>query len=93
MRTAPSGRRCRRSRRWRTSAGSRAGAQVLAVALTAGGTPQPLIAAQRYGQGRSMVFAGEASWRWRMQRPADDLSYERSGGSWRDGSRPARNPR
>lgn len=56
--------------------GSRPGAQVLAVALTAGGTPQPLIATQRYGQGRSVVFAGEASWRWRMQRPADDLSYE-----------------
>ncbi len=52
--------------------GSRAGAQVLAVALTAGGTPQPLIAAQRYGQGRSVVFAGEASWRWRMLRPAND---------------------
>ncbi|MGH9221602.1 MAG: hypothetical protein ACRD1W_20015, partial [Vicinamibacterales bacterium] len=37
--------------------GARPGAQVLAVALTAGGNPQPLIAAQRYGQGRSMVFA------------------------------------
>jgi uncharacterized membrane protein len=56
--------------------GTRPGAQVLAVALTAGGTPQPLIAAQRYGQGRSMVFAGEASWRWRMLRPAEDTSYE-----------------
>ena len=56
--------------------GARPGAQVLAVALTAGGTPQPLIAAQRYGQGRSMVFAGEASWRWRMMRPATDNSYE-----------------
>ncbi len=56
--------------------GARPGAQVLAVALTAGGTPQPLIAAQRYGQGRSMVFAGEASWRWRMMRPATDTSYE-----------------
>lgn len=56
--------------------GSRPGAQVLAVALTAGGTPQPLIAAQRYGQGRSVVFAGEASWRWRMLKPADDTSYE-----------------
>jgi uncharacterized membrane protein len=56
--------------------GTRPGAQVLAVALTAGGTPQPLIAAQRYGQGRSIVFAGEASWRWRMMRPADDTSYE-----------------
>lgn len=56
--------------------GSRPGAQILAVALTAGGTPQPLIAAQRYGQGRSVVFAGEASWRWRMMRPATDTSYE-----------------
>jgi len=56
--------------------GTRPGAQVLAVALTAGGTPQPLIAAQRYGQGRSVVFAGEASWRWRMMLPAEDLSYE-----------------
>ena len=56
--------------------GARPGAQVLAVALTAGGNPQPLIATQRYGQGRSMVFAGEASWRWRMMRPATDTSYE-----------------
>ena len=56
--------------------GARPGAQVLAVALSAGGNPQPLIAAQRYGQGRSMVFAGEASWRWRMMRPATDTSYE-----------------
>ena len=56
--------------------GTRPGAQVLAVALTAGGTPQPLIAAQRYGQGRSLVFAGEASWRWRMMLPAEDPSYE-----------------
>ena len=56
--------------------GSRPGAQILAVALTAGGTPLPLIAAQRYGQGRSVAFAGEASWRWRMMRPADDTSYE-----------------
>ena len=56
--------------------GPRPGAQILAVALTAGGSPQPLIAAQRYGQGRSVAFAGEASWRWRMMRPADDSSYE-----------------
>jgi uncharacterized membrane protein len=56
--------------------GARPGAQVLAVTLTAGGSPQPLIATQRYGQGRSMVFAGEASWRWRMMRPATDASYE-----------------
>ncbi|MEO7156763.1 MAG: glutamine amidotransferase [Vicinamibacterales bacterium] len=56
--------------------GARPGAQILAVAMTPGGTPQPLIAAQRYGQGRSVAFAGEASWHWRMLRPADDTSYE-----------------
>ena len=56
--------------------GARPGAQVLVVAPSGGGSPQPLIAAQRYGQGRSLVFAGEASWRWRMMRPATDLSYE-----------------
>lgn len=56
--------------------GARPGAQVLVVAPGGGGVPQPLIAAQRYGQGRSLVFAGEASWRWRMMRPATDLSYE-----------------
>jgi uncharacterized membrane protein len=56
--------------------GARPGAQVLAVALTAGGEAQPLIATQRYGQGRALVFAGEASWRWRMMRPATDTSYE-----------------
>ncbi len=56
--------------------GPRPGAQVLVVATAPGGAPQPLMAAQRYGQGRSMVFAGEASWRWRMMRPATDQSYE-----------------
>jgi hypothetical protein len=38
--------------------------------------PRPLVAVQRYGQGRAMVFTGEASWRWRMQRPSEDRSYE-----------------
>ena len=31
---------------------------------------------QRFGQGRSMVFAGEASWRWRMLLPASDTTHE-----------------
>jgi uncharacterized membrane protein len=56
--------------------GPRPGAQVLVVAMSEAGSPRPLIAAQRYGQGRSLVFAGEASWRWRMMRPATDQSYE-----------------
>jgi hypothetical protein len=53
----------------------RPGAQVLAVV----GAPEgqrPLVAVQRYGQGRSMVFAGEASFRWRMQLPSQDATFE-----------------
>lgn len=54
----------------------RPGAQVLAVTATGGGDLRPILAAQRYGQGRSMIFAGEAAWRWRMQLPATDRTYE-----------------
>ena len=39
-----------------------------------GGTPRALVAVQRFGEGRSMVFTGEASWRWRMLLPATDRS-------------------
>jgi uncharacterized membrane protein len=53
----------------------RGGAQVLAVTNTADGI-RPVIAVQRYGRGRSMVFAGEASWRWRMQMPSTDRTHE-----------------
>ncbi len=34
------------------------------------------MAVQRYGDGRSMIFAGEAAWRWRMMLPASDRSYD-----------------
>jgi uncharacterized membrane protein len=54
----------------------RPGAQVLAAARDAGGVLRPLISTQRYGVGRSMVFTGEASWRWRMMLPASDPSHE-----------------
>jgi YtkA-like len=53
----------------------RPGAQVLAV-TSAGGEVKPVIVTQRYGQGRSMVFAGEASWRWRMLLPSSNNTYE-----------------
>ena len=56
--------------------GPRPGAQVLAVANGAAGETRPLLAVQRYGQGRAMVFAGEASWRWRMMLPAADGTYD-----------------
>lgn len=54
--------------------GPRPGASVLAVA--AGGR-LPVIAVQRFGAGRAAVFAGEASWRWKMMRPSEDPSYDR----------------
>lgn len=48
------------------------------LALTAGGSGvvRPLVAVQPYGRGRSAVFSGEGSWRWRMQMPSQDHSYE-----------------
>jgi uncharacterized membrane protein len=56
--------------------GPRPGAQVLAVTSSPGGDAHPLIVVQRYGQGRTLAFAGEASWRWRMLRPAADSAYD-----------------
>jgi uncharacterized membrane protein len=55
---------------------ARPGAVVLAVGTAAGGTVFPVVAVQRYGQGRSMVFGGEASWRWRMMTGSTDRSHE-----------------
>jgi uncharacterized membrane protein len=56
--------------------GPRAGASVLAVTSSPGGTSRALVAVQRFGDGRSMVFTGEAAWRWRMMLPATDRAYE-----------------
>ena len=53
----------------------RPGAQVLALVKAPDGS-RPLVAVQRYGQGRSMMFTGEASWRWRMQMPSEDRTFE-----------------
>ena len=53
------------------------GAQVLAVTGGPGGAPRALVAVQRFGAGRSMLFTGEAAWRWRMLLPTSDQSYER----------------
>jgi hypothetical protein len=59
-----------------TVGGPRPGATVLAVTATPSGVILPLVAVQRFGRGRSMVFAGEASWRWKMLQPSTDRSYE-----------------
>ncbi len=54
----------------------RPGATVLLEGARSGAAPRPLLAVQRYGAGRSMVFGGQASWRWKMARPSDDRTYE-----------------
>src|SRR6185436_6688439 len=56
--------------------GPRPGATILALTTAPGGGVYPVVAVQRYGQGRSMVFAGEAAWRWKMMAPSTDRSYE-----------------
>ena len=69
--------------------GPRPGAAVLAVAASASGGTFPVVAVQRYGRGRSMVFAGEASWRWKMLLASSDRSYEyfwRQAARWIAGS-------
>ncbi len=55
---------------------ARPGASVLATVSTADGGVFPVVAVQRYGHGRSMVFGGEASWRWRMLAESSDRSHE-----------------
>src|SRR5207302_2573839 len=73
--------------------GPRPGATVLAVTQGAGGALFPIVAVQQYGQGRSMVFAGEASWRWRMLVASTDRAHEffwRQAARWL--SRPSPDP-
>src|SRR5262249_9394781 len=41
-----------------------------------GGGVFPVVAVQPYGHGRSMIFAGEASWRWKMMVSSGDRNYE-----------------
>jgi len=56
--------------------GPRPGALVLAESVGTGGVVRPLVAVQRYGEGRSMVFTGEAAWRWKMLLPSENRLYE-----------------
>lgn len=70
----------------------RPGAQALAVVNASDG-PRPLVAIQRFGQGRVAVFAGEASWRWRMHMPSADRTHElfwRQAARWLSASTPDR---
>ena len=54
----------------------RPGAAVLATATGEESAARPLIAIQRFGRGRTMLFTGEASWRWKMLLPSTDQTYD-----------------
>ena len=62
----------------------RPGATVLATAHGEGLDAVPVLAIQRFGRGRTMVFGGEASWRWKMLAPSTDDTYDRF---WRQTAR------
>ena len=55
---------------------TRPGAEILAMVSGPAGEPQPLVAVQRAGRGRTLVFTGEGAWRWRMGLPSNNLAYE-----------------
>ena len=86
-RRASAGRPCRRSRRSRRSAARGPAPACWRSASGPAARPRALVAVQRYGDGRSMVFTGEASWRWRMLLPSSDRRTRRSGGRRCAGSR------
>jgi len=87
-------------RRWREApalaaaapiGGPRPGATVLAESVEPRGLTRPIVAVEPLGEGRTMAFAGEASWRWRMLLPASDHLYEtfwRQAVRWLAGSSP-----
>jgi len=51
------------------------GAVVLAEMMAAG-NKLPLLITQKYGRGRTAVFATEGDWRWQMLQPVEDMSHE-----------------
>jgi uncharacterized membrane protein len=58
--------------------GEKVGGIVLARGdLESGGRESPiLLAYQRYGRGRTMAFTSGSSWRWQMEMPHEDVTYE-----------------
>jgi uncharacterized membrane protein len=55
---------------------ARPGAEILAMVSGPAGEPQPLVAVQRAGRGRTFVFTGEGAWRWRMGLMSNNRAYE-----------------
>ena len=52
------------------------GATVLAEMTIAGHSTMPLLVTQKYGRGRTAVFATGGDWTWQMLQPLDDMSHE-----------------
>ena len=52
------------------------GAVVLAEAVTPGGERHTVLASQRFGRGRALMFATDGSWRWRMGLDHTNSSHE-----------------
>ena len=72
---------------------ARPGASVLAHVGRPEGGASPLVAVQRYGRGRAMVFAGEAAWRWKMMLPSGSRTYDlfwRQAARWLSAEAPGR---
>ncbi len=63
---------------------ARPGATLLATTTSPGGVPRPLVAVQRFGRGRVLLFGGEASWRWKMMLPTGSPTYDTF---WRQAAR------
>jgi len=54
----------------------KSGAVVLADAVPQDGRHYPVLLSQRFGRGRSILFATDASWRWRMEADHANHSHE-----------------
>ena len=52
------------------------GAVVLGEGVTEDGQRYPLLVSQRYGRGRSLLFATDGSWHWQMGLESTDQSHE-----------------
>jgi uncharacterized membrane protein len=44
--------------------------------MSVGGRKLPLLVTQKYGRGRTAVFATGGDWRWQMLQPLEDMSHE-----------------
>ena len=54
----------------------KSGAVILAEAIPFDGRRYPVLVSQRFGRGRTYLFATDASWRWRMDSPHENQSHE-----------------